>query len=104
MYWRHFAVWDNPNRDSVAFGDWLLALWRENDDSRDYHARNGRFPADDGAISGRIATKANENGGYIETTVRLRNAIELLQLFVPLMAFAYTTRFLSLYFDAAFRD
>ncbi|KAH6628951.1 acyltransferase-domain-containing protein, partial [Boeremia exigua] len=93
MHWRRFAVEDIPTGDSKAFSDWLLARWREKDDLLDYYGRNGRFPSDEedvmldtnGNKAAAVATMAVGNG-YIDTTVRLRSTLELLQLVGPLLS------------------
>lgn len=69
FHWRRFAVADIPE-DQEAFQKWIEKRWREKDEMLEQYNTTGRFPADS-------ATK--EAPAYIETAMRLKSWVELLQ-------------------------
>ncbi|KAF2819098.1 acyltransferase-domain-containing protein [Ophiobolus disseminans] len=88
MHWRRFALADMPLGDEKAFGDWLLARWREKDDLLQYYVENNRFPADEGVSPSVGGGKEIKGAGWIETEVRPVKPLEWLQIFVPAAALA----------------
>lgn len=88
MHWRRFAIKDIPIHDEKQFADWLLARWREKDDLLEYYLENGRFPADEGSSPAVNGGKPLKGAGHIETEVRPTSLTEVMQIFMPLAAFA----------------
>lgn len=109
MYWRRLAVSSIPVDDPKAFETWILDRWKEKEVLIEQYAQTGRFPADDG--SGAVATASGDGvpgdnpaqgAGYIETEVKLAHWWEVLQIFVPLLAFALIANVLAKVWNMAF--
>lgn len=88
MHWRRFATKDIPFSDPKEFEQWLLQRWREKDDLLEYFMQHGRFPADDGTSAAINGAKPIRGAGYIETEVRPKSVLELLQVLVPPLTLA----------------
>ncbi|KAI9807392.1 MAG: hypothetical protein M1833_000137 [Piccolia ochrophora] len=91
MYWRRFAMSDIPLDDADAFSRWLRLRWAEKDDLMETYMQNGRFPADDAAVTREVEStddKGTGSRGFIETEVRLAHWWEFGQIFVVLLGFA----------------
>ncbi len=91
MYWRRFAISSIPLRDTKAFETWLLDRWKEKDALLEQFYDTGRFPAD--------GSSKDVKGGYIETEVKLRNWLEVGQIFVVLGAMAMVANVLAKLWD-----
>ncbi|KAI9721575.1 MAG: hypothetical protein M1812_002337 [Candelaria pacifica] len=109
MYWRRLAVSNIPVDDAKAFETWVLDRWKEKESLLEQYAQTGRFPADDGhdadvALSddGVIGDKPLQGAGYIETEVKLAHWWEVLQMFIPLFAFALVANVLAKVWNIAF--
>lgn len=70
LYWRRFRVADIPLDTPEAFETWLREKWYEKDALMEEYLKTGRFPAMKGAQT-----------DYIETEVRTRHFLEILQVF-----------------------
>ena len=88
MHWRRFAIKDIPTHDEKVFSDWLLARWREKDDLLEHYLEHGRFPADSGTSPALHGAKPLRGAGWIETEVRPKNPLEVMQILVPVAALA----------------
>ncbi|KAF2205179.1 acyltransferase-domain-containing protein [Delitschia confertaspora ATCC 74209] len=86
MHWRRFALKSIPMDDSKAFEAWVLQRWREKDDLLEHYLQNGRFPADDGVSEGVNGSGKVTGAGWIETEVRPKNPLEIVQILLPPMA------------------
>ena len=84
MHWRRFAISSIPTDDPEAFQKWLLDRWREKDKLLEAYYTTGRFPA----ATSRGAGKALSERTYVETQVKLRSPIEILQIFMVLLTLA----------------
>ena len=88
MYWRRFAMSSIPVDDKEAFEKWVIQVWQEKDDLLAYYQQHGTFPADEAAINDSSAASSPKlqsetaGPGYLETQVKLKEYIELGQLFV----------------------
>ena len=88
MHWRRFAIKDIPTHDEKAFSEWLLARWREKDDLLEHYLDNGCFPADSGTSPTVNGAKPLQGAGWIETEVRPKNPLEVVQILIPMAALA----------------
>ena len=88
MHWRRFRIADIPIDDDKAFGDWVLARWREKDDLLQYFVENQRFPADEGVTPNVNGGQPLKGAGWIETEVRPSHWFEWVKVFVPAAALA----------------
>ena len=76
MHWRRFAISSIPIESPKEFEAWLMARWREKDALlEEYHA-TGSFPA----------AKSTKN--CLETQVKLRSQLEIVQIFMVLVTLA----------------
>lgn len=70
LHWRRFAMADIPLDDQTAFDVWLRKEWYKKDALMEEYLTTGRFPA-------LVGAKVD----YIETEVKTRNPLEILQIF-----------------------
>ncbi|KJZ77227.1 hypothetical protein HIM_03548 [Hirsutella minnesotensis 3608] len=70
LYWRRFRVADIPLDDAQEFDAWLREQWYKKDELMEEYINTGRFPA---MVSG--------ERDYVETSVKTRNPLEILQVF-----------------------
>ncbi|ORY17641.1 acyltransferase-domain-containing protein [Clohesyomyces aquaticus] len=87
MHWRRFSTRSIPVDDPKAFEAWLLERWREKDDLIEYYVQNGRFPADDAVGISADGKETAKGAGYIETEVKCKSGFEIVQIFLPTVAF-----------------
>ena len=78
LYWRRFRMADIPLNDQEKFDKWLRDVWYEKDKLLEEYYTTGRFPPSE-----------NDKKGYIETEVKARSLLELLQIFVVVGVVAY---------------
>lgn len=70
FYWRRFKLSDIPLDDADKFDVWLREEWYKKDALMELYLTTGRFPA-------MVGSKVD----FVETKVRTRNPLEILQLF-----------------------
>jgi len=81
QYWRRFAVAEIPLDDPKAFESWVEDRWREKDKIIEHYHTTGRFPADTASGS----TQGADDGGFIDTEVKLKSNLEILQIYVVML-------------------
>jgi len=92
IHWRRFATSSIP-KEAATFDAWLQARWREKDALLETFATTGRFPADADIEhidlpNGAGIKRPLAGAGYIETYIKPRNPLELLQIFAPMAGVA----------------
>ena len=92
MYWRRFAVSAIPADDPEAFEAWVMKVWLEKEALLEYFQRHGRFPSDEASMPEKEAAetsvvKARQTEGFIETEVKLKRRVEVVQIYAILGAF-----------------
>ena len=94
MHWRRFAVKDIPFQNSEEFDDWVMQRWREKDELLDQFYATGRFPSAD--------ARDERFTGVIESEVRLRSYLEIVQIFMVLLALAMVSNVVVKLFEMIF--
>jgi len=95
MHWRRFPLSSIPLDDKDAMLEWTLQRWREKDDLISHFLRTGKFPADKEAVH--IEGGPQEDAWktpYINTEVKPRISLEILQIFAPVLTAALVGRVL----------
>ncbi|KAK3070083.1 hypothetical protein LTR53_011070 [Teratosphaeriaceae sp. CCFEE 6253] len=95
MHWRRYKVSSLPINDSAAMYQWILQRWREKDDMLEQFNRTGKFPGDTEAVEIEGGPQEKEwKTPYINTEVKPRSPIEVLQIFAPVTIAALVGRIL----------
>jgi len=102
MYWRRFSIKNMPLDDSTKMSEWVLERWREKDELLAYFFKNGKFPGDKSAVSIEGGPTDSFKTPYINTEVRPRTPVEMLQIFMPVAAAAMVGRVLVQIADRIF--
>lgn len=88
MHWRRFAVKDIPVDDDDKMHDWVMQRWREKDDLIETYIKNGKFQADNDAVSIAGGPQDSFKTPYINTSVQPKHPLDGLQMYLPVLGVA----------------
>lgn len=83
LHWRRFAVSSIPLDSHDSFQKWVEDRWKEKDLLLEHFHTTGRFPTDTETKSEKDSSENN----CIETVLKLRNPMELLQPYIVMLTF-----------------